>query len=90
MAGADSVEVRARAIRARIVRMAHAGKTPHVASALSCADVVAALYFGVLRIDPAVPEDEGRDRSHPQQRARVHGAVCGAGRARILSRGSAR
>jgi transketolase len=62
MAGADSVEVRARAIRVRIVRMAHAGKTPHVASALSCADVVAALYFGVLHIDPAAPEDEGRDR----------------------------
>ena len=62
MAGADSVEERARAIRARIVRMAHAGRTPHVASALSCADVVAALYFGVLRIDPTAPEYEGRDR----------------------------
>jgi len=42
--------------------MAHVGKTPHVASALSCADVVAALYFKVLRIDPIAPEDEGRDR----------------------------
>ena len=62
MAGTDSVEERARAIRAHIVRMAHAGRTPHVASALSCADVVAALYFAVLRIDPAAPEDEGRDR----------------------------
>jgi transketolase len=62
MAGADSVEERARAIRARIVRMAHAGRTPHVASALSCADLVAALYFEALRIDPAAPEDERRDR----------------------------
>jgi transketolase len=62
MAGADCVEERARAIRARIVRMAHDGRTPHVASALSCADVVAALYFKVLRIDPGAPEDEGRDR----------------------------
>src|SRR5271157_280785 len=62
MARSDSVEHLARAIRARIVRMAHAGRTPHVASALSCADVVAALYFEALRIDPAAPEDEGRDR----------------------------
>ena len=62
MAGADSVEARARAIRAKIVRMAHAGRTPHVASALSCADLVAALYFNVLRIDPAAPQDEARDR----------------------------
>lgn len=62
MAVADSPEALARRIRASVVRMAHAGKTPHVASALSCADVVAALYFQSLRIDPAAPEDEGRDR----------------------------
>jgi transketolase len=62
MAGADSVEERARAIRAKIVRMAHHGKTPHVASALSCADLVTALYFEALRIDPAAPDEEGRDR----------------------------
>ena len=62
MAGADSLEQRAKAIRAKIVRMAHAGRTPHVASALSCADLMAALYFNVLRIDPAAPGDEERDR----------------------------
>lgn len=62
MAGVDSVKERAQAIRARIVRMAHTGRTPHVASALSCADVMAALYFNVLRIDPAAPQDEARDR----------------------------
>ena len=33
-----------------------------MASALSCADLVAALYFEALHIDPAAPEDEGRDR----------------------------
>jgi transketolase len=42
--------------------MAHAGRTPHVASALSCADVMATLYFGAMRIDPATPEEDGRDR----------------------------
>ena len=62
MAGADSLEGRAQAIRAKIVRMAHAGRTPHVASALSCADVMTALYFNVLRVDPAAPQGEARDR----------------------------
>lgn len=42
--------------------MAHAARTPHVASALSCVDVLAALYLEILRIDPAAPEDERRDR----------------------------
>ena len=42
--------------------MAHAGKTPHVASALSCVDLLVALYFSALRIDPAKPEDPDRDR----------------------------
>lgn len=56
------LEARARAVRARVLRMAHAGKTPHVACALSCVDILVALYFSVLRIDPASPADETRDR----------------------------
>jgi transketolase len=42
--------------------MAHAGRTPHVASALSCVDILVALYFSVLGIDPASPDDPDRDR----------------------------
>jgi transketolase len=42
--------------------MAHASKTPHVASALSCVDILVALYFSVLRIDSAKPDDPDRDR----------------------------
>jgi transketolase len=56
------LQVRARAVRARVLRMAHAGKTPHVACALSCVDLLVALYFSVLRIDPERPGDENRDR----------------------------
>ncbi len=52
----------ARQIRIRVLEMAHAARTPHVGSALSCADILAALYFRVLRIDPAAPLDERRDR----------------------------
>lgn len=57
-----SLQARARAVRARVLRMAHAGRTPHVASALSCVDLLVALYFSVLRIDPANPDDPDRDR----------------------------
>lgn len=52
----------ARQIRIRVLEMAHAAHTPHVGSALSCADIIAALYFRVLRIDPRSPGDEHRDR----------------------------
>jgi transketolase len=57
-----TLQARARAVRARVLQMAHDGRTPHVASALSCIDLLVALYFSVLRIDPAQPDDPGRDR----------------------------
>lgn len=42
--------------------MAHDGKTPHVASCLSCVELLAAVYFTALRNDPARPGAPGRDR----------------------------
>jgi len=47
-------------IRKTIIEMAHKSNGPHVGSALSCADIMAALYFGVLDIKS--PESEERDR----------------------------
>ena len=51
-----------RNIRASIVRMAHYGGTPHVASCLSCVEVLAGLYFRALRVDPERPSWAERDR----------------------------
>lgn len=51
-----------RRVRASVVRMAYAGRTPHVGSALSCVDVLTALYGDVLRVDPRNPGDPARDR----------------------------
>ena len=51
-----------RNIRASILRMAHKGKTPHVSPALSCVELLAALYFSELRIDPEHPRAGNRDR----------------------------
>jgi transketolase len=49
-------------IRRHAVRMANAGGSSHIGSVLSCADALAVLYSGVLRVDPANPQWEDRDR----------------------------
>jgi len=52
----------ARQIRRDVVRMIHLAGDGHPGPALSVADIVAALYFKVLRVNPADPLWEGRDR----------------------------
>jgi len=52
----------ARTIRARIVENAHRTNTPHLGSCLSCVDILVAVYFNVLRIDPTRARDPDRDR----------------------------
>lgn len=48
--------------RARVVAMSHAAKAAHLASALSCLDILTVLYESVLNIDPALPKWDDRDR----------------------------
>ncbi|MGD2127476.1 MAG: transketolase [Desulfobacteraceae bacterium] len=49
-------------IRARILIAVHQGKGGHVGGPLSCTDMLVALYFYILRIDPSNPDWEDRDR----------------------------
>ena len=49
-------------IRARVVEMSHAAGAAHLASALSCADIVAVLFHSVLKLDPLKPKWDERDR----------------------------
>jgi transketolase len=49
-------------LRANIIETSSRTGTPHLASCLSCVDLLTALYFSVLRIDPARSRDMGRDR----------------------------
>jgi transketolase len=49
-------------LRCLVVRMIHKAGSGHPGGALSAADIVAALYFSVLRIDPARPDWPDRDR----------------------------
>jgi transketolase len=49
-------------IRGRIISNSHKTKMPHLGSCLSCVDILVAVYFHSLRIDPANPKDPDRDR----------------------------
>jgi transketolase len=52
----------ARELRARVIRMSHDGRAPHLGSSLSCIDILVAAYWRCLKIDPAAPLDPNRDR----------------------------
>ncbi|PPD45791.1 MAG: transketolase [Methylocystis sp.] len=52
----------AKRIRLDVIRMTNRGKSSHVGSALSIADIVAALYGAVLDVDPFDPQKPDRDR----------------------------
>ena len=49
-------------LREDILRMIYAAKAGHPGGALSAVEVITALYFHVLNIDPARPDWEDRDR----------------------------
>jgi len=61
---ADIVKLKdvARRMRLNIVEMMGVGKTGHLGGSMSCADIVAALYFYKMRYDPNDCGWEGRDR----------------------------
>jgi len=60
--GLTGVETLARRIRVHAVKMTSRGKSSHVASVLSIADILAVLYGRILRIDPGQPDWPERDR----------------------------
>jgi transketolase len=64
MGEADRLDTRrlAAQFRARAVAMSHHAKAAHLASALSCIDIVAVLYHSVLNVDPQRPDWPERDR----------------------------
>ena len=52
----------ARTIRAASLQMTHRGRSGHVGSMLSMADILAVLYSGILRVNPRQPRWPKRDR----------------------------
>ncbi len=59
---AAALKARAALLRGKVIEMSHAAQAAHLASSLSCADIVTAAYWHVLNVDPATPKDPLRDR----------------------------
>jgi transketolase len=58
----ENLELFAKRIRKKTLRMIHCAKSSHAGSALSMIDILAVLYARVLRVDPACPDWPDRDR----------------------------
>ncbi len=56
------METIANRIRRNIVEMVYREQSGHIGGALSIAEVMTALYFDVMRVDPKNPDDPNRDR----------------------------
>jgi transketolase len=56
------LEKRAAVIRARIIETSNKANIPHLGSCLSCVDVLTALYFSVMKINPENAAMIDRDR----------------------------
>jgi len=52
----------ARRIREHALRMTSTGGGSHIGAIYSCADILAVLYGGILRVDPKAPRSPERDR----------------------------
>lgn len=58
----DALAEKARKIRIDLLQEVYYGKSGHIGSSLSCADILAVLYFNEMNIDPQDPKAESRDR----------------------------
>ncbi len=56
------LEEMARCVRGDIITMIHTAQAGHPGGSLSAADIVTALYFRIMRLDPANPHWPDRDR----------------------------
>jgi len=52
----------AKAVRLDCLKMVHAGKSGHIGSMLSCAEILAVLYKKILNVSPDAPKAPERDR----------------------------
>ncbi len=58
----DELKTTAQVIRRDIITMIHTAQAGHPGGSLSAADIVTALYFRIMRLDPANPHWPDRDR----------------------------
>jgi transketolase len=58
----EDLEKKAAILRSRMIETSHRAGLPHLGSCLSCTDLLTALYFKQLKIDPKNPTLASRDR----------------------------
>lgn len=58
----DELALKARTIRSLAVEMVHRANASHIGGSLSMVDLLAVLYFELMRVDPAKPDWADRDR----------------------------
>lgn len=58
----DNLERVCRLVRRDVLTISHNAQIGHVGSAFSVVEILVSLYFGVLKIDPKIPNWEERDR----------------------------
>ncbi len=58
----ENIKAKTREFRRQIVEITYRCGKAHIGSALSCIDIVACLYLGVLRVNPKNPRNSRRDR----------------------------
>lgn len=76
------IEATARWMRRRALEMVYAKQLGHIGGDLSATDILATLYFGVLRFDPSRPDWPERDRfvmSKGHATGVLYTALCAAG-----------
>ncbi len=61
-ANAAQLQAIANRLRRHVIKMTYAARSGHPGGSLSAADMMAALYFHTLRLDPSHPDWPGRDR----------------------------
>ncbi len=59
---ATKLKEKAKLVRQDIIRMLYHAGSGHPGGSLSCADIMTALYFSEMNIDPEKPDMAGRDR----------------------------
>ncbi|MCD8139965.1 MAG: transketolase [Planctomycetaceae bacterium] len=74
----ETTELRRKAvaIRRALLQMIHHAKAGHTGGALSSVDILTALYYGVMHINPKQPKWEGRDFFVMSKGHSVEGLYC--------------
>ena len=84
------IEEKARFSRAETVRLIQIAKVGHYASSFSCAEILATLYYGVMRLRRGEPDWPDRDRFLFGKGHAAVGALSAARRLGLLRQGRAR